>query len=310
MLKKTGKVKSGLTRNRDLQGWIFVAPLVIGIVFLFSGILYNSIQFCFGNLKLGQMGFDMDFVGLANFREALLVNPQFTPTMISSLQNVLMSIPVTLIFSLFIAVLLNQKMPGRAFFRAMFFVPVILSVGFVEKAAMGDIMLNQLTTGTTQVSQEAVTNSVFSGQSLETYLQNLSFSPVIIDFVVALVNQITTIINQSGVQILIFLAGLQSISPSIYESAALEGATQWESFWKITLPMIVPMILVNAIYTVIDFFTRSSNPVMSLINSTAFSETKYGVAAAMSWIYFAVIALALGLVCGALFLLTRRRRKG
>lgn len=305
---KKEKNKSRLTHKRDLQGWFFVSPLVIGIVFIFIWVLFDSIRFSFGTMKLGQTNFDIVFAGWANYHEALFVNPNFLRSVWESTRSLATNIPVTIIFSLFIAVLLNQKMPGRAFFRAMFFVPVILSVGFVEKAQLGDIMLNQLSSGTAQVSQEAQ-SSVFAGINLEVYLQNLSFSPTIINFVVALVNQITSIINQSGVQILIFLSGLQSISPSIYESASIEGATQWESFWKITLPMITPMILVNAVYTVIDYLTRSTNPIMTMINTTAFTDIKYGVAAAMSWIYFVIIGIALVIVFLILGLITRRSRQ-
>lgn len=306
-LKKNKSKSNSFTKNNSqIHGLVFASPLIIGIIFIFIWVLVDSIRFSFGSLKLNQTGFDISYIGLGNYYESLFVNPTFVRTVINSLLSMLANIPVTIIFSLFIAVLLNQKMAGRTFFRAIFFVPVILAVGFVEKAALGDIMLNALTNGSAQASQQSAT-STFSGMNFESYLQNLSFSPTIISFVVGLVDGITGIVNQSGVQILIFLAGLQSISPSVYESASIEGATQWESFWKITLPLIVPIIFVNSIYTVIDYFTKSTNPIMTLIYEMAFKNSKYAVAAAMSWIYFIVIAIAIGVVLGSLYWISNRK---
>ena len=123
--------------------------------------------------------------------------------------------------------------------------------------------------------------------------ENVQIASGAISYIVKLVNDIYNIINYSGVQMLIFLAGLQAISPSIYEACQIEGATGWETFWKITFPMISPMILVNAVYTIIDSFTRNNNPVMSYINSYSGSEE---VSLAMSWMYFLIVMLIIGVV--------------
>jgi len=128
--------------------------------------------------------------------------------------------------------------------------------------------------------------------------RNMQVGTELLDYVVGIVNNIYGIINRSGVQMLIFLAGLQSVSPAIYESCSIDGASGWETFWKITFPMVSPMILVNTIYTVIDAFTAESNTVMKYIDKTYESSTV--VATSMSWMYFAIVILMIALVSAAL----------
>ena len=144
---------------------------------------------------------------------------------------------------------------------------------------------------------------------VEFLFQNMKVGTELTQYVVQMVNNIYNIVNRSGVQMLIFLSGLQSISPAIYESCRIDGATAWETFWKITFPMISPMILVNAVYTVIDSFTTNSNVVMSYIK-TVYSETDgQVVSSAMSWMYFLIIAVIVGLIvaiCSAFVFYSRK----
>jgi ABC-type sugar transport system permease subunit len=116
--------------------------------------------------------------------------------------------------------------------------------------------------------------------------------------VTTMVNNIFNIVNRSGVQMLIFLSALQSISPAIYESCKIDGATSWETFWKITLPMISPMILVNGIYTIIDSFTNDANPVMAYIADTYIKPDGDVVSSAMAWMYFMIVALIVAAIAG------------
>jgi ABC-type sugar transport system permease subunit len=125
-----------------------------------------------------------------------------------------------------------------------------------------------------------------------------AFSQIVFD----MLSRLTIIFWKTGVQILLFLAGLQGISPSLYESARCDGATEWENFWKITLPMISPVILLNLIYTLVDSFTDINNRMMTYIKDTAFIKIQMGYASAMGWIYFLFIFVLLILV----FVLTRR----
>lgn len=306
--RKRNGSRLSLSEKQNLKGWIFVSPFVLGFLFIYLGIVVNSMQFSCSTVKLLKSSYTLVWVGFKNFREALFVNPDFNRLLFNSVSGLFTSLITIVIFSLFVAVILNQKMWGRAAFRAIFFIPVILATGFIEKASLNDIMTSNMSGGVIDTGGQ-LAGGLLSAADITVYLQQLSFSTQMISFIVSLVKSITNIINQSGVQILIFLAGLQSISPSIYESAQIEGATGWELFWKITFPMISPMILVNSVYTVIDYFTRSTSDIMELISDTAFEQAKYGLSSAMSWIYFAVIAVFVAVVFGVLYRFTFYQQK-
>ena len=240
----------------------------------------------------------IEFVGLEFYKEAF-ETPDFVTALLAGLQQLVLEVPAVIIFSLFIAVVLNQKMVGRAAFRAIFFVPVIIATGFMETINASDAMQNMMSGGIDDGSGSSASDIV-SAMDIEKMFAELGFGAEIVSSVVGLVNNIYNIINYSGVQMLIFLAGLQSISPAIYESCSIDGATAWETFWKITLPMISPMILVNTIYTIIDSFTSSKNTVMSYISSQSGQVNGQVVGTAMSWIYFLIVAVILAAIAGLL----------
>ena len=207
------------------------------------------------------------------------------------------------------AVLLNENIFGRAAFRAIFFVPVILSTGLIDSIDQNNGLLAYMTDTSSSIDTGAGADSVtqiVSSADLSFLFENMQIGSGLTEYVTGIINNIYGIINRSGVQMLIFLAGLQSISPAIYESCSIDGASAWETFWKITLPMISPMILVNAIYTIIDSFTSASNVVMSFIDSAAGGGGNGSVlGSAMSWVYFliviAIIALATMLISAFVF---------
>ena len=207
-------------------------------------------------------------------------------------------IPMILIFSLFMAVLLNQKMAGRAAFRAIFFIPVILSTGLMETIEAQNIMGEYMedASGIDDGSGQSTASDIVSALDVEVLFSGMAVGQGLVEYVVMAINNIYDIVNRSGVQMLIFLAGLQSISPAIYESVQIDGATSWETFWKITFPMISPMILVNAVYTVIDSFTTNSNVVMKFISSAY--EKSEELSSAMAWMYFLIVILIIAAVAG------------
>ncbi len=286
------------TQKDDLMGWWFVAPLLIGIFLILAPTVYDSIRFSFHTLKMEDVGYSLRPVGWENYNWALFVDPDYVRSILTSLGTLLLQVPAIIIFSLFIAVLLNKKMPGRAFFRLVLFIPVILSVGYFETVLSGDVMTDSLSNLSGFEAGVEHTVGFFTSERIQEYLIRLNVSTAFSDTVVALMNSISVIIQQSGVQILIFLAGLQSISPSVYESAQIEGATGWEAFWKITVPIISPMILVNLIYSFINAFTSSGNNIMQKIYTVTFSSFEYGKGAAMSWIYFVFIIVLVAVVYG------------
>ena len=298
---KTKKRKvASLDRKKARAGWVFVLPFVIGFVLVYLPILWDSIYMSFHSLHIVTGGgFTLEFVGLENYRNALFEDPGFVQTLVTGLGELAFDIPAILIFSLFMAVLLNQKMAGRAVFRAIFFIPVILSTGIME-AIEGQNILGTMMEDNASVdgSQQSAASQIVSVMDIERLFSSMKIGTELLTYVVRMINQIYDIVNRSGVQMLIFLAGLQSISPAIYEACRIDGCTAWETFWKITFPMISPMILVNGVYTIIDSFTTNSNTVMTYINSVYQGSDGQVLSSAMSWMYFIIVMLILAAVAG------------
>lgn len=289
---------ASLDRRKARSGWIFVLPFVIGFVLIYLPVIFDSVKYSFERISVQTGGgLVTEFVGWQNYREALIDDPKFVQTLVLGIQELLFDIPAIIIFSLFMAVLLNQKMAGRAVFRAIFFIPVILSTGLMESINQQNIIAEiGEDTGSMDASGESATADLVSAIDIEYLFANMKVGTEIVDYVVKAINNIYDIVNRSGVQMLIFLAGLQSISPAIYESCQIDGASSWETFWKITFPMVSPMILVNTVYTVIDSFTAESNTVMKYIEEVYNKAGGNVVATAMSWIYFLIVILSIAIV--------------
>ena len=291
------KKKSSLTEKNGLYGWFFIAPFVVGLVFIYVPVIIDSFRFSINDMSMSPEGYKLEFVGLNSYKYALFTHATFVREIVSLIGDLVLQAPAIIIFSLFIAVLLNQKMPARGVFRGIFFLPVILATGIVLKADMSNAMLESMN-GTSGIETTASTTAAggFDISNIRVMLENMYISSGVIDYIIGLVNNIYSVINYSGVQIILFLSGLLSISPSVYESAKLEGANGWDSFWKITVPILSPIILVNTIYTVIDGFTRADNTVMALINDVAYNKMNYSASSAMAWLYLAMVLLVLGAV--------------
>lgn len=317
-LKKTVKRRrsAALDRKKAKAGWFFILPFVIIFFLVYVPVLLTSINYSFNEIVRVSGGYDLDFVGWDNYTNALFVDPGFTENLVTGVQNLIFQVPAIVIFSLFMAVLLNQKMTGRTVFRAIFFVPVIISTGIMEKLNISNTLMSYLENsgGVDSGAEELGASSaaqIISAVDISALFQNMRVGTELVEYVVDLVNNIYDIINKAGVQMLIFLAGLQGISPAIYESCTVDGATAWETFWKITFPMISPMILVNAVYTIIDAFTSEGNTVMRYIDSVATGTATNAnvVAQAMYWIYFLFVTLIIVLVaaiCSAFVFYQRR----
>ncbi len=293
---------ASLDKKKARAGYVFVLPFILSFIIIYLPVIIDSIKYTFNTIKvIPGGGFELEFVGLANYQEAFFEDPLFVQTLTSGIQQLVFDIPAIVIFSLFMAVLLNQKMIGRAAFRAIFFVPVILSTGIIESIDAQNNVFMSYMTSEDAIEQGASTGGatqIISALDFENLFESMKVGGELVEYVIGLINDIYNIVNRSGVQMLIFLAGLQSISPAIYESCEIDGATAWETFWKITLPMISPMILVNAIYTVIDSFTSESNSVMIYINKI-YSENNV-LSGAMSWVYFLLVILIIGVVAAML----------
>ena len=304
LLKKGKKVS--LDTRKARAGYVFVLPFILGVVLIYLPILLDSIWFSLTERDASNPNHVVyDFVWFKYYTEAFTQNANFVSKLMSGIQKLIFEVPAVIIFSLFIAVVMNQKMLGRAAFRAIFFLPVIVSTGIMETINISDTMSALTQGGIDDGSGGSGANDIISLLDVERLFANMKVGGELVKYVVSIVNDVYSIINYSGVQMLIFLAGLQSISPSIYEACRIDGATGWETFWKVTFPMISPIILVNSVYTIIDAFTRTNNPTISFIKSVSDPSSS----TAMSWIYFIIIILIIAAVAAiaSTFIFYQRR---
>lgn len=279
-----------LRQRRDYAGIIFILPWLFGFLVFFSIPFYESIKYSFNIITVTQEGYDLEFAGWANFKEAILVHATFNRLLTESAINMLVNVPMILFFSLFAAVMLNQAFRGRTIARAIFFLPVIISAGAINSAEVSNA-LNTMVMGAAEQGGAFETVGILRSFELERMLIRLNVNPTIVGFLTGAVDRIFEIVSNSGVQILIFLAGLQAVPKSMYEVAKIEGATGYEAFWKVTFPMVSSLILTNMVYTIIDSF--SDNELTELIMDTAFLNYSFGLSAAMAWMYTAVVGLFL-----------------
>ena len=237
-------------------------------------------------------GIYTEWTGFYNFTKAFTIDTTFLPKLGTALGEILPNTIVIMIFSLFIAVILNQKFRGRTLARAVFFLPVLIATGPVISVINGD-MTSQGVSDAAQFSTLFKTDLVTElMEFLGIYNLNQTFTDIIKDITSGVLN----LVWNSGIQILIFLSALQTIPPSAKEAASIEGATAWEFFWKITFPYISPMILSNLVYTVIDAFVSTDNVVMEYVLAQS-RNWEYGYSAALAWIYFAIVGACLGIIC-------------
>ncbi len=287
-------------RNRSLEvkqrrmGYVFVAPLIVGMLAFVAFPVIQSLFFSFSKLNVVASGYKLDFLGIENYRYIFAVDPDFRTMVLGSLRDMLINVPVVILFSFFVASLLNQKFHGRSLVRAILFLPVIIASGVVESVDKADAFSSMISSGSQTAGATAVGEQL--SEKLILYLQQLNISPQITNFIIDTVSRVYDIAIMSAVPIIIFLAGLQSVSPSLFEASYIEGATKWEVFWKISLPMVSPLILVAVIYCIIDSFTNVSNPVISRIHSSAYDSLNFGLSSAMAWSYMLIILVVLAIV--------------
>ena len=284
--------KMSLTKKRSIWAYIFLLPWLIGVVLVFIAPLLLSLSFSFSEVTVDN-GYSLEFVGFENFRYAFFGDEKFLQYFATTIGELLYEVPIILVYSFLVAVLLKEKFPGVTLFKFVFFLPVILS----SDLFFG--LLNNFGTVTSS-TLDSVMNSASSGMleslNLAKYLTKLGLSTKIVDMLTGPVDKVYEIVTCSGIQIFIFLAGIYSVPPDLYEAAHVEGANAWEKFWMITFPMVMPMILVNVIYSIVDTFISESNLVMTYVYELSFKNFNFGLSSAICWIYFAVIAAILAIV--------------
>ena len=294
MSGKSKTVRHDLMARRDRLGYAFIAPFLIGFLFLIAIPIVQSVIFSFHDIQIVESGYTLVPKGLENYRYILLVNTAFRAKMVESFQMTVRDTLIVVPFSFFAALILHKPFHGRTLARAIFFLPVVVSSGVfavMDANTVINMVLSRdpaVSTGSLEATESALAfvNTLFAG----------SLPAEITQFVAAATGNISGIVAKSGIQIILFLGGLNTISPSIYESSNIEGATAWVNFWKITFPMVSPLILVNTVYTVIDSFMASNNELLTFIYGQGFSDMQFGYASALSWIYFLVVAVFLAIV--------------
>ncbi|HHX01396.1 MAG TPA: sugar ABC transporter permease [Firmicutes bacterium] len=303
-MSRKRRSRLSLRTREAINGHLFTLPFVIGFILMFLFPFIQSMMFSLSKLEISSQGYTLTWTGLENYHNALFINAEYPRLLLETAVQMLRDVPLILVFSFFASILLNQQFKGRLFARVVFFLPVILSADIILRMESADYISAFLDASLAEeAASQGTLGTIFSRGQLVSLLMYMKLPQQLVTYIVTGSEQIATIIRSSGVQILIFLAGLQSISPSLFEVAKIEGATGWECFWMITFPMLSPLIVTNIVYSIIDFFTIPSNPLVDFIESNMFGGAGYGVAMAMSWLYFVFIALFLLLTAG---LISRR----
>ncbi|MBO4693502.1 MAG: sugar ABC transporter permease [Clostridia bacterium] len=285
------KVK-GIESLRRRYGYTFVAHWIIGLITFFVIPLVYSVLYSLSDIVINESGFELSFVGFKNYASALLEDPDYLNNVRDSVISMFYALPMIIALSLILAVLLNQKYKGRTIMRIIFFLPVIIESSVVV-SLLSDSSINS-----------PIFNFSTDGQGIMDYdviLANLSLPSQITDFLTFFLKNAVSLTWSCGVQIILFLAGLQSIPESLYEVSKIEGANKWEEFWQITVPMLRHVLSLVIIYTMISKFTASDNIIVSG-SVELMKNMNYSMASAMLWFYFIIVLAVIGLV---LFLYNR-----
>ena len=277
--------------RENLEGLGLMLPWLIGTVLFFSLPMVQSVYLSFGKLsKLSEM--QARFVGLEHYKRAIFFDLDIVPTILTIATYMAMNLPMILVFSLFAAMMLNAEIRMRGVWRAIFIIPVILGTGYVMSQLLGQTVISNTEGASADLpANQVITRGMAISEDILVYL-----GPTFTKYLTVFLNMLTSTLWKSGVQIVLFLGGLQSISRSLYESAHCDGATGWESFWFITFPMLVPVILLNVIYTIVDWFMDASNGMVQYIMSLTFKKTQMEYASAVSCIYLIVVLFIVGAI--------------
>lgn len=274
--------KLTLTNKRNLIGYVFIFPFIIGFVLFVLSPIITSIIFSLSKIMYANESFSMEYIGFANYYELFRVDPLFNGKLLKGISKVFLDTPLIIIFSFMMANILNQQFKGRTLSRVIFFLPVVVTSGVM--ATMSNDALNKLMTGTMQE-----TGNVEMLNSIKQVVGQMNLGDLS-SYVTSAAERIYDIVNASGVQILVFLAGLQTVTPSLFEASDIEGATAWENFWKITFPMVSPMILVNLVYTIVDAMqTEAAEKVTGGVDS----NSNFAMGSAKGWVFFVCVIIFL-----------------
>ncbi len=291
------KLRYTMRTRRAVNGYLFIMPWLLGFIYFYVRCLVMAVDFSLSSLTLlPGGGYSTDFIALDNFIYAFRVHATFKQVLTTSILNMVIDVPLIIFFSLFIAILLNREFKGRTVVRAIFFLPVILNAPAIVDAM--EMSRQMMMGGLSSTSSEISSSFTGAGVSVSYYfelMENLAIPGSVLDYLVGAVSRISTIITASGVQIIIFLAALQSIPSSLYEVSRIEGATAYETFWKVTFPLVMPHIITNLVFTIVVGFAQSE--IVELAYQTYFTDKNNGLSAAFSLTGTVIVCALLFISC-------------
>lgn len=274
----------------DKTGLLFVLPFIIGFIWLFFNPLLESLRYTFHRVTVGPDGLLLEPIQFENYKYMATTDADFIKSLITMASDMAVQILVIMFVSIFLAVLLTDKFPGRLFFRTSLFLPMIFGAAPV-------LLAFQALGGDSQMSEEGNAFIMLSGEMtgfINEIIQSFGILTPLIEKFTAYAGTLFNLLWSSALQIIIFIIGLQAIPSHLYEVAKMEGATKWETFWKITFPLLMPSILLCLVYSIIDFFNSSSNPVVILIEQNMITRLDY--ACTQSWAYAVMIFIVVLIV--------------
>lgn len=280
-------VKNRLTARQNLYAYAFLLPWIIGVIAFFLLPMGNTVRYVFNKVAIGPDGLEYTFTGWETFRTIFVSSPDAIKLIAGSIGSMFLRVVMVLFFSLFMAIVLNQSFKGRAFSRMVLALPIIVSSGVLLAVFKEDLFA--------QSAIEQADFNIFQGEVLRQTMLGLGLTEEAVTTVTGYISTIIDMIWFSGVQLLLFLAALQSIPRQLYEVCAVEGSTPWQTFWLVTFPLISPFLLLNTFYTVIDYFTDYSNPVMARV-TTYFEKLNYSYSATLALVYFLIVGAVVGVI--------------
>lgn len=293
-MKIIKKKRLTLLQKRAITGFLFISPWFLGFLIYYVRSLFLTVNFALSKVSLAESGgYSVSFVGVDNFKYALFEHGTFNKIFVNSIADILIDVPCIIFFSLFMSMLINGKFKGRYIIRAILFLPIIFGAGAISDSL--DLATQAIQGGVSSMAADTASGS--TGINIEYFFDLLiQFGlPIgLLDYIIGMVAKIFEIVRASGVQIIIFLAALQAVPGTLYEVSKIEGATAYETFWKVTFPMVSPLILTNVVYTIVDSFVTSK--VVDMAYTTAFTNFNYGLSSAMSILSCFVVCIILIIV--------------
>ena len=299
MFKPSLKKAKGIEELKSRYGFFFILPWIIGLIMFFFVPIIQSIIYSFCSVVVTSNGVKTTWVGLENYIELLKVDPNYNKWLVESITSFAYSLPIILVLSLILAIMLNQNFRGRVFFRALYFLPVII--------ATGKVMSFVFSTTDENLTEMGVSAGMSSGMiKVEDLTGALNMGTEVATFISNAINNIFNLVWSCGIQIVLFLAGLQSIPSTLYEASRVEGATKWEEFWFITFPMLSRITLLVGIFTMVELFINERAPMIEQVYGKM-RGGQYDIPSAMIWLYFIAACAIMGILILLFYKLIMKR---